>query len=97
MIEASMLARGCLVCGVCLRGRILACNFLLVLVLCSVVVSDALDEPVGNLQPSSELASRFVWAGSSWCERGDLNPHGFTRQILSLVRLPIPPLSHSWF
>ncbi len=31
---------------------------------------------------------------SSWCERGDSNPHGFTRQILSLVRLPIPPLSH---
>ena len=30
-----------------------------------------------------------------WCERGDLNPHGFPRQILSLVRLPIPPLSHS--
>ena len=29
-----------------------------------------------------------------WCERGDLNPHGFPRQILSLVRLPIPPLSH---
>ena len=28
-----------------------------------------------------------------WCERGDSNPHGFTRQILSLVRLPIPPLS----
>ena len=31
---------------------------------------------------------------SFWCERGDSNPHGFTRQILSLVRLPIPPLSH---
>ena len=31
---------------------------------------------------------------SAWCERGDSNPHGFTRQILSLVRLPIPPLSH---
>jgi len=31
----------------------------------------------------------------AWCERGDSNPHGFTRQILSLVRLPIPPLSHS--
>ena len=31
---------------------------------------------------------------SCWCERGDSNPHGFTRQILSLVRLPIPPLSH---
>src|SRR5207342_2608237 len=30
-----------------------------------------------------------------WCERGDSNPHGFTRQILSLVRLPIPPLSHN--
>ncbi len=30
-----------------------------------------------------------------WCERGDSNPHGFTRQILSLVRLPIPPLSHT--
>jgi hypothetical protein len=30
-----------------------------------------------------------------WCERGDSNPHGFTRQILSLVRLPIPPLSQS--
>jgi hypothetical protein len=32
-----------------------------------------------------------------WCERGDSNPHGFTRQILSLVRLPIPPLSHIHF
>jgi hypothetical protein len=31
-----------------------------------------------------------------WCERGDSNPHGFTRQILSLVRLPIPPLSHDY-
>jgi hypothetical protein len=30
-----------------------------------------------------------------WCERGDSNPHGFTRQILSLVRLPIPPLSQT--
>ena len=29
-----------------------------------------------------------------WCERGDSNPHGLLRQILSLVRLPIPPLSH---
>ena len=31
---------------------------------------------------------------SHWCERGDSNPHGLPRQILSLVRLPIPPLSH---
>src|SRR6185437_13105358 len=30
----------------------------------------------------------------AWCERRDSNPHGFPRQILSLVRLPIPPLSH---
>ena len=34
-------------------------------------------------------------ATDHWCERGDSNPHGFPRQILSLVRLPIPPLSHS--
>ncbi len=32
-------------------------------------------------------------SGQGWCERGDSNPHGLTRQILSLVRLPIPPLS----
>ena len=30
---------------------------------------------------------------SGWCERRDSNPHGFTRQNLNLVRLPIPPLS----
>jgi hypothetical protein len=36
-----------------------------------------------------------VVEGKPWCERGDSNPHGFTRQILSLVRLPIPPLSQS--
>src|SRR3984893_2321081 len=35
----------------------------------------------------------FDGAGRSWCERGDLNPHGLLRQILSLVRLPISPLS----
>jgi hypothetical protein len=33
-------------------------------------------------------------ADKYWCERGDSNPHGLLRQILSLVRLPIPPLSH---
>jgi hypothetical protein len=43
----------------------------------------------------SEIACRCRYRPhSSWCERGDSNPHGFTRQILSLVRLPIPPLSH---
>jgi hypothetical protein len=30
---------------------------------------------------------------SIWCERRDSNPHGFPHQILSLARLPIPPLS----
>jgi integrase len=35
-----------------------------------------------------------VVEGEAWCERGESNPHGFPRQILSLVRLPIPPLSH---
>ena len=25
-----------------------------------------------------------VAEGKAWCERGDSNPHGFTRQILSL-------------
>jgi hypothetical protein len=34
-----------------------------------------------------------LWFWGSWCERGDLNPHGLLRQILSLVRLPISPLS----
>ena len=28
-----------------------------------------------------------------WCERGDSNPHTLRYQILSLARLPIPPLS----
>ncbi len=30
-----------------------------------------------------------------WCGRGDLNPYGLLRQILSLVRLPISPLPRS--
>ncbi len=41
-----------------------------------------------------EKETDFRSALTLWCERGDSNPHGFTRQILSLVRLPIPPLSH---
>ena len=39
------------------------------------------------------MESRLNIAVSDWCERGDSNPHGLPRQILSLVRLPIPPLS----
>ncbi len=30
-----------------------------------------------------------------WCERGDSNPHPVRDQILSLARLPIPPLSRA--
>lgn len=32
-----------------------------------------------------------------WCERGESNPHTVRRQILSLVRLPVPPPSHPIF
>jgi hypothetical protein len=32
---------------------------------------------------------------NDWCERGDSNPHPLRDQILSLARLPIPPLSQS--
>ncbi len=32
-----------------------------------------------------------------WCGQRDLNPHGFTRQILSLLRLPIPPWPHEFY
>jgi hypothetical protein len=30
-----------------------------------------------------------------WCERGESNPHPLRDQILSLARLPVPPLSPS--
>src|SRR5437588_9130078 len=31
----------------------------------------------------------------AWCEGGDSNPHGLPRQLLRLVRLPIPLLSRA--
>src|SRR5581483_6403245 len=31
---------------------------------------------------------KTVGCRRGWCERGDLNPHGITHQILSLARLP---------
>ena len=49
-----------------------------------------------NSKHRQELRIRPCRA-NSWCERGDSNPHGFPRQILSLVRLPIPPLSQLFF
>jgi hypothetical protein len=39
------------------------------------------------------MDNRVKQTARRWCERGDLNPHGLPRQILSLVRLPISPLS----
>ena len=47
-----------------------------------------------NVGHSGEVP-RFRFPVSHWCERRDSNPHGFPRQILSLVRLPIPPLSQA--
>src|ERR1044072_7414743 len=59
-----------------------------------------------NRGQRSEIRGRFTSASSAltsdrrpllsvtWCERGDSNPHTFRYQILSLARLPIPPLSH---
>ena len=39
----------------------------------------------------SEGVCFWEWSVSDWCERGDSNPHGFTRQILSLcVKLRNP-------
>src|SRR5208337_2815238 len=46
---------------------------------------------IGHSQKRADSRS----APNDWCERGDSNPHGLPRQILSLVRLPIPPLSHA--
>ena len=43
-------------------------------------------------QPEKEPSE--VATVSAWCERGDSNPHPLRDQILSLARLPIPPLSH---
>jgi hypothetical protein len=47
-----------------------------------------------NGEASAHQNQPQVIERKEWCERGDSNPHGLPRQILSLVRLPIPPLSH---
>ena len=51
-------------------------------------------EPQQNSHKSNSKAVWSVATKNGWCERGDSNPHALRRQILSLVRLPIPPLSH---
>src|SRR5882757_5030463 len=32
------------------------------------------------------VSIQVEWKDEGWCERGDSNPHGFPRQILSLCR-----------
>ena len=46
------------------------------------------------LRPLPFLSDRNPAPSELWCERGDSNPHPLRDQILSLARLPIPPLSH---
>jgi integrase len=43
----------------------------------------------------STQSKRQIIDKKAWCERGDSNPHPLRDQILSLARLPIPPLSQS--
>jgi hypothetical protein len=46
-----------------------------------------------NPKPARLILNRAHFGGD--CERGDSNPHAFRHQILSLARLPIPPLSRA--
>src|SRR5207237_6642073 len=46
--------------------------------------------PIRSLRVSSV---KSALRRSHWCERGDSNPHGCAHEILSLARLPVPPLS----
>ncbi len=48
-------------------------------------------QPDSKEQPCT--VRRQVVEPEAWCERGDSNPHPLRDQILSLARLPIPPLS----
>ena len=43
--------------------------------------------------PDASVSSPQVIDRKGWCERGDSNPHPLRDQILSLARLPVPPLS----
>src|SRR5688572_20740862 len=51
--------------------------------------TDTLLSSVPSVSTFSDI--RFL---TGWCEGRDSNPHALRRQILSLVRLPIPPPSH---
>jgi len=55
---------------------------------------DSLTSPLPDAtQTQLKTESGEVVPVSGWCERGDSNPHPLRDQILSLARLPIPPLS----
>ena len=56
-----------------------------------VLLEDVLKHLLGQFFFTREGAAR----GDPQCERRDLNPQPLRDQILSLARLPIPPLSHS--
>ena len=49
-------------------------------------------QPTG-CQGRARRQRRQLTERKAWCERGDSNPHPLRDQILSLARLPIPPLS----
>src|SRR5690349_13260385 len=52
------------------------------------------DKPPQEIPPWTSCRNVRIRGLFRWCERGDSNPHTFRYQILSLARLPIPPLSH---
>src|SRR6185312_17490596 len=57
--------------------------------------SGARERPLRAIDPSAHALQKSSL--TPWCERGDSNPHGLPRQLLRLVRLPIPPLSRCGF
>ena len=44
------------------------------------MLPDQVSTRLGKADDSEKSATLAI----GWCERGDMNPHGFTRQILSL-------------
>src|SRR5688500_3632420 len=48
---------------------------------------------IDTRRSSAPSSSTFAISFFLWCEGRDSNPHALRRQILSLVRLPIPPPS----
>ena len=66
--------------------------------------SESTQDSPSRLPPDIRSKGCELWGDSradhetnfqAWCERGDSNPHPLRDQILSLARLPVPPLSQS--